>query len=177
MTTKELIELDRYEQSGTVKADTTSGEVLATQQEAADYAGVSTRTIRKWVVAGMPQAGHKGYLKLYLDQFRQGGRPEASGNRARIQAAVADIKEAEAELKQMKRDLEKGMLIRKEQQIQKDVQRALVLKRAFGNLGRILAPRVAGSKSARQCNQFIDKAVKQILENFAGKPSSGNTRK
>ena len=172
-----MAELDRYEQTSTAEADTTSSEVLATQQEAADYAGVSTRTIRKWVVAGMPQAGKSGYLKLYLDKFRQGGRPAASGNRARIQAAVADIKETEAELKLMKLEIEKGLLIRKEEQIQKDVQRALVLKRAFQNLGRIIAPRVAGSKSARQCKNFIDKAVRQILENFAGKPGNGNTRK
>jgi len=177
LTTAELKELERYEQPGADEAGATSTEILKTQQEAADYAGVSKRTVRRWVAEGMPQAGTSGYLKLYLDKYKTGGRPPPSGNRLRIQAAEADYKETKAKLLQMELDLRQGRLIRLEDQDQKDVQRTLVLKRTFLYLGRKLAPRLAATKSARQCKEYIDKEIRAMLETFAGKPGNGNDRK
>ena len=145
-----------------------TGEVLATQAEAAKYAGVSKRTIRNWVQAGMPQAGTKGYLKLYLNKFKSGGRPAPTGDKKRIQVAEADFKESKATLLQMELDLRQGRVIKVEDQEIKDVQTIMSFKRNFLGLGRLLAQRLASARSPRVCKGLVDKEVKKIIADYAG---------
>jgi hypothetical protein len=142
-------------------------EIVKTQRLAGRYAGVSPRSIRRWVKAGMPrtEAGH--YIKAMLDFYKSNEGSEPTKAKVRKEEADANIKEKKDLLLQMQLDdkqrdfdaeLEKAL-----------VQRVLVVKRSLLGMGRTLAPQLAKIRDERKVQKIINDQVKAIIEGFAGK--------
>ena len=76
-------------------------EIIKTQKEAAKYAKVSERTIRRWVTAGMPRTETGHYIKAMLDFYRDNEGNQPTEARAKGHQADAEYKDAKAKLMQM----------------------------------------------------------------------------
>jgi len=70
-------------------------DVIETDEEAADYAGVDVATIQQWVENGMPKTEDGFYIKDWLDLYaRTNGRPTVE-DRNRLAKEDAELEEAE----------------------------------------------------------------------------------
>ncbi len=180
LSSKELEELKKLEEKNretkderraTVKkakaAAVADAEIIKTQKEAAAYASVSVRTVRRWVKAGMPrtEAGH--YIKSMLHFYRDNEGNQPTEAKAKGQAADAEYKDAKARLMQIDLEVKQGRLIPADQIEAGRVARILAVKRALLGLGRKLAPQLAKIKDERKIQRIINDQVKAMIKGFA----------
>lgn len=144
-----------------------AAEVIKTQIEAAAYAGVSKRTIRRWRGAGMPQTKDGYYIKSMLDFFKAHQGEAPSGDRQREQKAQADLKTTKARLLELELAIKVGELVKKEVLEKERIARIQMVKRALLGLGRKVAPRAAKLRDPRKLAALINEQVREIIERFA----------
>jgi len=143
------------------------GELVKSQRLAGRYAGVSERTVRRWVKAGMPRTEAGQYFKAMLDVYKSNEGSQPTEAKKRSQDADAGIKEKKDKLLQMQLDEKQRDF---EAELERAlVQRALILKRALMGQGRKLGPQLANTRDARKCQKIIDDDNRAIIEGFAGK--------
>ena len=143
---------------------------LNSQKAAAKYAKVNTRTIRRWVQAGMPTGKLDGktiYIAEMLDFYKLNEGSQTSGDRKREQKAQADYKTTKAQLLELELKIKQGELIERDSIEKERILRILTVKRALLGLGRTLAPQLATIKNPRKIQSRIDKEVRTIIEKFA----------
>jgi DNA-binding transcriptional MerR regulator len=144
-----------------------SDSIIADQKKAAKYAGVSDRTIRRWVKEKMPLTNKGHYIKHFLDVWKQNDGKPPTEEKNRQQKAEAEYKELKTKLLQIEFDIKTGKLIPLEN-IQKDrIQKIQMVKRALLGLGRKLAKNLTGLNEPREIQAIIDQEVKGIIEGFA----------
>jgi len=150
------------------QADVNVEQLLKTQRQAADYANVNTRTIRRWLSNGMPTSAEGYYIKGILDFFKNNESRAPNENRQRFLKAEADLKETKSELANIELRIKRGELIESAEIEAGRVARILAVKRAFRGLGRNLALRLSkmgGNPSGIQ--KAIDAKIREIIEEFA----------
>lgn len=153
------------EQSAVIAPD----QIIEGAQEAAKYAGVSPRTIRRWVQEGMfvgKRAGKKIYIKNMLDVFRLQQGKDLTEDRKREQKADADYKTIKTQLLELELKIKQGQLVAVETLERERITRILAVKRAFLGLGRNLAPQLSRLKDPRKIQARINDAVREIIESF-----------
>lgn len=78
-------------------------QIFKTQKQAANYCGVSTRTIHRWVKAGMPLTKEGFYSAAQLHKWQaEHGRKSVAAKQTRIpkqvQSIIEDLAEIQARL-------------------------------------------------------------------------------
>ena len=150
--------------SATAFAD---GELVKSQRLAGRYAGVSERTVRRWVKAGMPRTAAGHYFKAMLDVYKSNEGSQPTEAKKKGQTADAEYKDAKAKLMQMDLDVREGQLVPLGEIEQGRVQRILAVKRALMGQGRKLGPQLANTRDARKCQKIIDDDNRAIIEAFS----------
>ena len=142
------------------------GEIIRTQALAGRYAGVSERTVRRWVKAGMPktEAGH--YIKAMLDFYKKNEGNQPTEAKKKGQTADAEYKDAKARLMQMELEVKQGTLVPLAEIEQGRIKRILMVKRALLGLGRQMAPQIAKIRDERKVQKIINDVVRNIIEGF-----------
>ena len=68
-------------------------QIIETEEEAADYAGVDVQTIQQWVENSMPRTEDGYYIKSELDLYKQTDGSPTIEDRSRQAKADADLLE------------------------------------------------------------------------------------
>ena len=155
-------------QNSKLKTNLAESQIIKTQKEAAEYAGVNTRTIRRWVKADMPLTKDGHYIKSMLDFYKKNEGKQPTEDKNRQQKAEADLKETKAKLAQRELELKTGELIRREDIEKGRIARIQAVKRGLLGLGRKLAKRIATMKNPRKIEALITEEVRYLIEGFAG---------
>ena len=143
-------------------------QILKTQAEAADYVGRDSRTIRRWLKAGMYITTEGYYVKSLLDFYKKSEGREPDEDRSRQQKAEATYKEIKAKLLEMELKVREGKLIPVEEIETGRITRIQALKRGLLGLGRKVAPRGIRLKEARKLTALINSEVREMIDRFAG---------
>ena len=143
-------------------------DILPNQKAAAEFAGVSVRTIQKWKAAGMPCVEGGGYFKGILKFYKENRGHQPTEERRAGLAADADYKTIRAKLLQMELDVKQGKLVPIEEIEKGRIARILTVKRALLGLGRKLAPQLVKLKDARQISKIINTEARSIIKGFSG---------
>lgn len=173
LTKTELDELSSFEEMSKKtkkKTDTATlaeQQICRTQAEAADFAGVSKRTIRRWSTVGMLKTAEGYYIKSQLRFFQKHEGIAPSQDRQREQKAQADYKTTKASLLELELKIKEGRLIEAGQIEKQNVRKVQSLKRNLLGLGRKTAPRLAKIKDPRKIAAFIDGEIKEMIKGFA----------
>ena len=144
-------------------------QILHTQREAAAYALVSARTVRRWLNEGMLTAQADGktvYIKSQLDFYKRNEGRQPTEAKTKGQTADAEYKDAKAKLMQMELEIKQGTLVRLEDVQQGRLARIQAVKRALLALPRKLPPLLEG-KSAKKMQTIIRNEVTQTITGFA----------
>jgi len=147
--------------------DLAAEQIITTQKEAAKYAGVSTRTIRRWTNAGMSRTEAGCYIKSMLDFYRAHEGSAPTKDKERQQTADADAKEVKAKLLAMELELKQGQLVHRDEMERENIRKIITVKRALLGQGRKLASRLARLKDPRKIQALIDAENRTIIEGFA----------
>jgi len=174
---KELKELEQLEEMSKKdkktkpakngKSHIASEHVIDTQKEAARYAGVNPRTVRRWVEAGMPKTEDGKYIRQMLDIYKANEGSKASEHKDKKIEAEADYKNIKAKLAQLELDEKAGVLISRDESQRGIVRKIIAVKRALLGQGRKLAP-ILAMKDERKIKKIIDKENREIIAAFAG---------
>jgi phage terminase Nu1 subunit (DNA packaging protein) len=169
LTKTELDELAEYEKvtkaakngNGSDKDDM----LIKTQVEAARFAGVDTRTIRRWKGNGMPVTPQGWYIRQVLQYFRDNEGRQLSKARQRGD-------EADAEYKEKRVELIKHELGEREKEINAIWERAILLKiaavkRALLGHPRKMAP-ILEDKKRQEIQKLLDVEVRYMIGIFSG---------
>lgn len=148
--------------------------ICKTQSEAAKYAGVSTRTIQRWLEDGMlaAQMGGKAvYIKDELDRFKLNKGKKATDARVRRDEADADYREKRVKLldRQMA-DIEKEIDERVKEEI---LKRTIKLKRLLKNIGRNIAAEVI-LMTPKDAQKRIEYEIEHALKVYTGVNDNDN---
>lgn len=149
-------------------AEIAAEQVLATQKEAAEYASVSTRTIRRWKSENMPMTADGKYIKPMLDYYKQNEGKGTTEEKKRMAVAGADVKEVKAKLLELELELKQGKLVYRADVDRETIRKILAVKRALLGMGRKIADRVSRLKDPRKIQRVIDTEAKEIITGFAG---------
>ena len=150
------------------KSAMADAELVKTQKEAAKYSGVSERTIRRWVKAGMPRTEAGRYIKAMLDFYKDNEGNQPTEAKAKGQLADVEYKDAKAKLMQMELEVKQGKLVPAADIEAGRVNRILAVKRALLGLGRKLAPQLAKIRDERKVQKIINAEVRDMIEAFSG---------
>jgi len=168
----ELAELEGKEdrEAGTrqsrAKVVVAAEQILRSQSEAARYAGVSDRTIRRWVQAGMMRTDKNYYIKSQLDVFKESEGHRPNEHNLRKLKAEATLKEGKVELIQMQIEKFRDILVNREEYLKHDVARIIAVKRGLLSLERKVAPKVP-AKYRRTVATAIHAEVVNLINAFA----------
>jgi len=66
-------------------------QIIETEEDAADYAGVDVRTIQQWVENGMPLTDDGGYIRAYLDLYKEYNGSPTTGAISQVVEAYGDL--------------------------------------------------------------------------------------
>lgn len=168
LTQSELKELDGYENPVcNTQGMQVDGLVFNSQKEAADYAGVSTRTIRNWVKEGLPMAGKK-YVAVFLDTWKKNDGSKADEIKERKNVGEAENKELKNQLLQMQIDNLKGDVISVREVEEGRIQRIIEVKKVLQSLARKLPP-LLKDKTPREMTAILKNEIEHCINVFAGK--------
>jgi phage terminase Nu1 subunit (DNA packaging protein) len=139
--------------------------LIKTQVEAARFAGVDTRTIRRWKGNGMPVTPQGWYIRQVLQYFRDNEGRQLSKARQRGD-------EADAEYKEKRVELIKHELGEREKEINAIWERAILLKiaavkRALLGHPRKMAP-ILEDKKRQEIQKLLDVEVRYMIGIFSG---------
>ena len=146
------------------------GDIVRTQRQAATYASVNARTIRRWLGEGMLTAqldGKTVYIKSQLDFFKRNAGRVPTEAKTKGWTADAEYKNAKAKLMQMELELKQGELVRREDYERRDITKILAVKRGLLRLDRRVAARCP-PEMQRKIRTIIKKEVRIIIAGFAG---------
>ena len=170
MELKELNQLEEMAKRKTKKfAAIAESQIVRTQRQAATYASVSARTIRRWLNEGMltlQVAGKTVYVKSQLDFFKRNEGRQPTEAKTKGQTADAEYKNAKAKLMQMELELKQGGLIRREDYEKRDIAKVLAVKRALLGLGRKVAGRLP-PEMQRKIRSVINREARALIKGFA----------
>ena len=141
-------------------------EVLLPQGEAAKYAGVSIRTIRRWVKAGMMRTDRNCYIKSQLDIFRLNEGRAPSGHRVRVTKATADVRETQAALLKMDLENRQDTYHSVEECRRRRLLQIRAVNRALMGIGRKVAQQFP-KKQRRKIQVACNKEARILCNNFA----------
>jgi DNA-binding transcriptional regulator YiaG len=166
LTQRELKELQAIESMSKEAKDKTTS-VIASQKEAADYCGVSTRTMREWEKQDTLRDADGNYIKSRLDE-RVAAR-EIDGNplRTRLLTADAEYKETKSELARMQLAVRTGELLPRGDVEAGRLARVVETRRTLLAIVRKLPP-LLGGRTQAQMTAIIRREVYQTLTVFAG---------
>ena len=175
LTAAELKELAKHEDKtrGPVqKAKDKKGalaaeQIIKTQKQAAEYAGVRTRTIRRWLAAGMPRSQEGRYIKTMVDFYKRNDGREVSDDRKREVSAQADYKTTKAKLLEMELGLKQGRLVPREDIEKETVRKIIAVKRGLLGMVRKIAARVP-PRYRREVELIATEEVTSLINDFAG---------
>ena len=152
------------------KSAMADAELVKTQKEAAKYSGVSERTIRRWVKAGMPRTENNRYIRKMLDFFAENEGSQPTKAKTRKEEASANKTEHQAEQLKRELEIEKGKLVYIDEYLNNEVKRHLAVNRSLGALPRIVAARVP-EKIRRKVQAIVKEEVDKMRDAFAeGRP-------
>jgi len=101
LTKEQLIQMIEEKQKDEERS---AEEVIETDEEAADYAGVDVVAIQQWVENGMPKTEDGFYIKDWLDLYaRTNGKPTVE-DKNRLAEEGADLEEAKDEQDKQKQE-------------------------------------------------------------------------
>ena len=66
-------------------------QIIETEEDAADYAGVDVRTIQQWVENGMPTTESGDYIKDYLDLYKKYNGSPTTGAISQVAKVCEDL--------------------------------------------------------------------------------------
>ncbi len=175
LTAAELKELAGHEDKNKItdkkvkdkKAAFAADQIIKTQKQAAEYAGVKTRTIRRWLAAGMPKTQEGHYIKNMLDFYKRNEGQEVSEDRKREASAQADYKTTKAKLLGMELELKQGHLVPRDRIEKENVRKIIAVKRGLLGLVRKIAARVP-PRYRRQVELTAAEEVRNLINDFAG---------
>ena len=144
-----------------------AGQIVKTQKEAADYAGVDERTIRRWQDNGMPVVKGGGYFKAILDHYKKTGGRDYDEDLNRHKKAEADVKEIKAKLLALELKIKQGRLLPAENIDIERIKRISAVKRQLLGLPRKLAPRMEG-KNEGQRLEMLKAEIEYCIRIFSG---------
>jgi excisionase family DNA binding protein len=152
------------QKAGRLAAD----QIIGSQREAARYAGVTERTIRRWASEkGMPQTQDGRYIRSFLDVYKANEGHQPTDDLRRIDAAEADYKEIKAKLAKFELDVKQGKLISLEDETEERIKRITAVKRQLLGLPRKLAPRLEGKNEAERL-EMIKTEIEYCIRIFSG---------
>lgn len=141
-------------------------EVVETQVGAAQYAGVSERTIRRWVKSGMMRTERKFYIKSQLDIFKLNEGQAPNEHKVRATKATADVKEAQAALLNLELSNKQELFHSVEICRQRTSVQIQTVKRAVMGLGRNVSLQFP-KKQRRKINAACNREARMICNKFA----------
>ena len=142
-------------------------QIVTGQKAAAEYAGVSVRTIRNWKADGMPVAAGGGYIKGFLDFYRKNEGRQPTEEKKQAMSADADYKSTRAKLLAMELDIKQGKLVPADEIEAGRIARILTVKRALLGLGRKLAPQLVKLKNEGRIAAVINAECRNIIKSFS----------
>jgi phage terminase Nu1 subunit (DNA packaging protein) len=168
--------MSRKTKKSVVKKNATAfadAELVKTQRLAGRYAGVSERTIRRWVEAGMPRTGAGYYFRAMLDVYKtnEGSQP----TRAKKRKEEASAEKTEWQAAKLKRELEieQGKLVRiDDEYLRNEVRRHMAVNRSLNGLSRKVLGRLP-EKIRRIVRPVLKEEVDNILDAFAEGRTAG----
>lgn len=164
----ELAELSTYEnQTSSNPVPEVQGQVFDTQKEAANYAGVSTRTIRNWIAEGLPMVGKK-YVAVFLDAWKKNDGSQADEIKDRKNTGEAENKELKNVILRMQIANLKGDVIPTQEVEDGRIERILLVKTVLLGLARKLPP-LLKDKTTREMTAVIKEEVEHCINIFSGK--------
>ena len=149
------------------KAAFATEQIIKTQKQAAEYAGVKTRTIRRWLAAGMPRTQDGHYIRNMLDFYKRNEGHEVSEDRKREASAQADYKTTKATLLEMELKLKQGRLLPREDIEKETVRKIIGVKRGLLGMVRKIAARVP-PRYRREVELIATEEVTSLINDFAG---------
>ena len=153
------------------KKSVSDSAIVKTQKEAAEYAGVDERTIRRWVKIGMPVVKGGGYFKALLDNYKKTGGKDYNEEKHKSLTAEASYKDTKAKLLDIELKIKQGKLLDAEEVEAGRIKRILAVKRLLLSLPRSLAAKVRG-KPQRQAQKIINDEIEDVVRVFSGEEST-----
>lgn len=138
--------------------------IVKSQREVALLFGVTVRTVRNWVIEGMP--GVKGEYPLKeiipwrIDRLR---RSMADPEKLKWEV---DLKESKAKLARLKYDIKTGKFLEKEEVERQWVDIAMAFKQELLGLPHRVVPQLQG-QSLQRMNEILKKRIWEIFDNLA----------
>jgi phage terminase Nu1 subunit (DNA packaging protein) len=172
LTKTELDELAKYEKatmaarSGNGKNESKDDMLIRTQVEAARFAGVDTRTIRRWKTNGMPVTPEGWYIRQVLTVYKENEGRQVSDDRRRHEKADASLKETKDEIAKIELGVLRGEYVRADEIQRGNILKIVTVRRALVGLGRKLAPQLKG-KEERAIRKMIDEEIRGIIAGFS----------
>ena len=147
--------------------------LIKTQVEAARFAGVDTRTIRRWKNNGMPVTPEGWYIRQVLEYFRDNEGRQVSKARQRQDETEADRKEVRLErerieLAHLKKDND-GVWERA------NILKIVAIRRALLGHPRKMASILEGKKK-REIEKILDAEMRFIISIFSGQTLTDRIR-
>jgi len=175
LTKGELDELAGYEKKTSVKNKAgrkskdriADDRIIKTQKDAAEYAGVDPRTVRRWVKNKMPRTEEGWYIKSMLDYFKEHDGQRVTESKERHKEAEADLKSYKAQLAELELAEKQGQFLLAADVREENVRKVVTLKRALLGLGRKVAPRAANIKNPKKIQRLIDEEIRTLIQEFA----------
>ena len=141
------------------------GQIIKTQIEAAKYADVDERTIRRWKEAGMPMTSEGWYIKSVLVFFKSQNIGDVSDDRQRRLKAEAD--ERELKVKKLEKELQDTEAVLDERLKDAIIARIYEMKRVMMAGPRSIAPQLVG-KSVNKIIELLSIEYRHYMKVFAG---------
>lgn len=175
LTPGELDELGKYESKSKKgkNKDSAKDEVyFDTQVQAAAYAKVDSRTIRRWVkdekIVKQNHKGKKVYAQKDIDNLLKEERSEeVVKSKNRLLKAETNFKEIRAARAKHELELQLKNYIHISVVRQQQIGRITVIKKALLSVGRKLGPMVRGKKTSKKITAIINEEMKNIIRDFA----------
>jgi len=148
------------------KTDKNLGRIFTTQKKAAEYLGVSVRTIRNYVKRGMPLVDGKKYSSVFLDQMKVNDGSLADEIKDRKNEAEAENKTLKNKLLTIDLEIRQGKLIPIDEVEAGRVARIQEIKTVLMGLPRKL-PALMKDKNTREQTAIIKREIEHCINVFA----------
>ena len=173
LSARELDELKEYESAAAEQTQNskpeTQNSAITSQTAAADYCGVSARTMRNWEKEHSVKDSRGNYILATLDQLRinQTGDGGSSSIKKRLLVADAEHKELRSELVKIEIDSRTGKLIPIEEIDRQRVSRIIEVRRVLMSLVRKL-PAKLQNLNVHRMQEVCRDEIYRCLDIFAG---------
>lgn len=143
-------------------------QIIKTQKEAAEFAGVDVRTVRRWIKNNMPRTEKGWYIKSMLLFYKENEGSQHTEHKEKQAKAEAELKDTKAKLADLELKDRQGEFLNRDTVEKENTRKVLALKRALLGLGRKLAPQLARLKNPQKCQKLIDDDIRILIKDFSG---------